>query len=78
MPKARTHNHGSAASSEPVDLNVYDYHMPHVRHRVRRRRKEWKPVITDDWPERIPVTVAELDVFEAYFGTLLDELFEGR
>ena len=29
----------------------------------------------DDWPERIPVTDAEVDVFEAWFGDLFDELF---
>jgi len=29
----------------------------------------------DDWPERIPITEAELDVIEAHFGHLLDELF---
>jgi hypothetical protein len=31
--------------------------------------------VTDDWPERIPVTNAEVDVFEAWFGDLFDELF---
>jgi hypothetical protein len=32
------------------------------------------PVI-DDWPERVPVTVAEVDIFERYFGDVLDRLF---
>jgi len=31
--------------------------------------------LSDDWPERIPVTDAEVDVFEAWFGDLFDELF---
>ncbi|HZV06171.1 MAG TPA: hypothetical protein VE999_13925 [Gemmataceae bacterium] len=31
--------------------------------------------VTDDWPEPVPVTEAEVDVFEAWFGDLLDELF---
>jgi hypothetical protein len=34
---------------------------------------EW--AVTDDWPERVPVTQAEIDVFEAWFGDLFDELF---
>ena len=34
---------------------------------------EW--TVTDDWPERVPVTQAEIDVFEAWFGDLFDELF---
>ncbi|MFZ5703959.1 hypothetical protein [Nitrobacter sp.] len=31
--------------------------------------------VTDDWPERLPVTKAEIDLFEAYFGDILDEIF---
>ena len=31
--------------------------------------------VTDDWPERVTVTQAEVDVFEAWFGELFDELF---
>ena len=34
---------------------------------------EW--TVTDDWPEHVPVTQAEIDVFEAWFGDLFDELF---
>ena len=34
--------------------------------------------VTDDWPERVPITDAELDVFEAWFGDLFDELFGPR
>jgi hypothetical protein len=31
---------------------------------------EW--TVTDDWPERVRVTQAEIDVFEAWFGDLFD------
>jgi hypothetical protein len=31
--------------------------------------------VTDDWPEHIQVTEAEVDVFEQWFGDLFDELF---
>lgn len=31
--------------------------------------------VVDDWPERVPVTEREVDVFEAWFGDILDELF---
>ena len=34
--------------------------------------------VTDDWPERVPITDAELDVFEAWFGDPFDELFGPR
>jgi hypothetical protein len=33
-------------------------------------------VVTDDWPAPVPITDAELDVFEAWFGDLFDELLE--
>jgi hypothetical protein len=31
--------------------------------------------VTDDWPRRVPVTDAEVDVFEAWFGDLFDDMF---
>lgn len=35
--------------------------------------KGW--TVSDDWPERVPVTDAEIDLFEAWFGDILDEIF---
>jgi hypothetical protein len=34
--------------------------------------------VTDDWPETVPVTLAEVEVFEHYFADLFDELSGGR
>ena len=34
--------------------------------------------VTDDWQELVPVTQAEVDMFEAWFGDLFDELFGPR
>jgi hypothetical protein len=34
--------------------------------------------VTDDWPDEVPITEAEIDVFEAWFGDLFDELFPTR
>ena len=31
--------------------------------------------MTDDWPEDVPVSEAEITLFEAWFGELFDELF---
>ena len=31
--------------------------------------------VTDDWPERVPITEAEVEVFERWFADLFDELF---
>ncbi|GHC65107.1 hypothetical protein [Limoniibacter endophyticus] len=34
--------------------------------------------VTDDWPAEIPVTEAEIDVFERWFGDVFDELLNPR
>ena len=31
--------------------------------------------VTDDWQRLVPVTQAEVEVFEQWFGDLFDELF---
>lgn len=31
--------------------------------------------VTDDWPDPVPVTDAEIAVFEQWFGDFFDELF---
>jgi len=58
----------------PDDL--YDYALPPTR-RVGRPPKHdlstW--TVTDDWPTRVPVSVQEVDVFEAWFGDIPDDLF---
>jgi hypothetical protein len=59
----------------PLD-ELYDYARAPAR-RGRRRAKHvsitW--AVTDDWPKAVPVTETEIDVFEAWFGDLFDELF---
>lgn len=43
----------------------------------RRRPKHdvstW--TVIDNWPEKVPITEAEIEIFERYFGDVLDELF---
>jgi hypothetical protein len=59
----------------PDDL--YDYTRPRRAQRPGRPAPE-KPTtwtVKDDWPEDVPVTDAEIEVFEAWFGELFDELF---
>lgn len=59
----------------PDDL--YDYGYPQPSPRIGRPVKHdlagW--TVTNDWPEHIPVTEAEVDVFERWFGDLFDEFF---
>ncbi|MFO1124635.1 MAG: hypothetical protein U1E25_04645 [Methylocystis sp.] len=40
-----------------------------VKHAVER----WR--VTDDWPERIPISKSEIEVYEAWFGDLFDRIF---
>ncbi|MCQ4631189.1 hypothetical protein GB927_014140 [Shinella sp. CPCC 100929] len=69
-----------APQALPDDL--YNYGDDLAPSRAPRRRNPWSgtfdveklPVI-DDWPERVPVTEAEVDIFERYFGDVLDRLF---
>lgn len=63
----------------PLPDDLYDHLRPPVRRRRRRAKKkpsEW--TVTDDWPDEVPITEAEIEVFEAWFGDLFDELFSTR
>jgi hypothetical protein len=63
----------------PLD-DLYDYASAPLRRRAGRRaqanQSDW--IVTDDWPEDVPVSEAEVDVFEAWFGDLFDELLSTR
>ena len=75
-PKSRPRRTRSPGSL-PDDL--YDYLRPPVRRRRRpakKKQSEW--TVTDDWPDEVPITEAEIEVFEAWFGDLFDELFSTR
>jgi len=57
-------------------VSLYDYrqeHAPKPGRPVKHNLSGWR--VVDDWPERVPVTPEEVDVFEAWFGDILDELF---
>ena len=64
-----------APARAPLD-DLYDHARAPAR--LGRRRAKHASVtwtMTDDWPEDVPVTEAKIDVFEAWFGELFDELF---
>ena len=64
---------GDAALAD--DALVYLRLPTKARHRraAIQDRDDWR--VLDDWPERVPVTEREVDVFEAWLGDVLDELF---
>jgi hypothetical protein len=57
----------------PDDLYIVPGPWPRIGRPAKHNVEAWR--ITDDWPARVPVTDAEIDVFEAWFGDLFDELF---
>jgi hypothetical protein len=57
----------------PDDLFIQYEPWPRNGRPLKHDLETWR--VTDDWPERILVTDAEVDVFEAWFGDLFDELF---
>jgi hypothetical protein len=59
--------------------NLYDYaHLParRVGRPIADDVTNW--TVSDDWPEDVPVTEAEIEVFEAWFGDMFDEMFSTR
>ncbi len=69
----------TVAQTLPIDL--YDYgDDPAPRRSPRREPLEDEfdiarlPVL-DDWPDDVPITEAEVQVFERWFGDVFDELF---
>jgi hypothetical protein len=69
--KNRSHGMRRAARYSTISMTMW----PRPGRR-RAKRGSVTLTVTDDWPEDVPVTDAEIVVFEAWFGELFDELFE--
>src|SRR5438876_4380251 len=54
----------------PDELYIQSEPWPHIGRPAKHDLSTW--TVTDDWPEHVPITDAELDVFEAWFGDLCD------
>lgn len=64
-------------SGDPEDL--YDYaRQPAPRAGRSPSRLEGAITVTDDWPEIVPITEAELRVMEGHFAEVLDAIFGPR
>ena len=57
----------------PVDLYIVSSPWPRIGRPANLAVETWR--VVDDWPAHVPVTDAEIDVFEAWFGDVFDELF---
>lgn len=70
LPEARRLDFSAVA-----DLD--DYLAPQAPRRGRPPKHDlatWR--VVDDWPAEPPIGPAEVDVFEIWFGDVLDELFD--
>ena len=79
MTRSQNSRRRRLAKSGVTPDDLYDYAQPPGRRPGRPIRNDpatW--IVKDDWPEDVPVTDAEVDVFEAWFGDLFDELFSTR
>ena len=85
MSKSRATN-GPHTNSKPsafgqaadgaLPSDMFDYAKPPTRNLGRPsacNQAEW--TVTDNWPQVIPVTEIEIDIFEAWFGDVFDEFF---
>ena len=57
----------------PDDLTITQEPWPRIGRPPKRDPSTW--TVTDDWPEQVPITQAEMDVFAAWFGDVFDEWF---
>ena len=60
----------------PDDLYIQVEPWPRLGRPGKHDSEAWR--VIDDWPACVPVTEAEIDVFEAWFGDLFDELLGPR
>ncbi|AJE46468.1 hypothetical protein [Celeribacter indicus] len=81
--KCRHSSGGRPRQPVPKTLpdDLYDYSddpMPHVspsRGRPLHLFDVERLLVIDDWPEDVPITEAEIQVFERWFADVFDELF---
>lgn len=65
------HSRPPTASEQLEELLGYPWSFP--GRSPRHDLTTW--TVTDDWPDLVPVTEAEIEIFERWFGDLFDELF---
>ena len=62
-------------AEDPDDLFDYTTRVAPRRASRRKREAEGPIVVTDDWPEQVPIGDAELRAIESHMRQELDKLF---
>lgn len=76
MASTTRRNRRAVALTRCQGFDFYDYARtpsPTPAGRPPPDLSDWR--VIDDWPDDVPVTPEEVDVFEAWFGDILEELF---
>lgn len=79
MAKSRSTSGMREAAALTLPADLYDYALPPQQADEKPPTDalaDWR--VIDDWPPRVPVTPEEVDVFEAWFGDIIDEIFGPR
>ena len=79
MVRSRKSRRRSVAPIDAASNDLYDYarrRPPRPGRPAPEDPSTW--TVKDDWPEDVPITEAEIEVFEAWFGELFDEFFSTR
>jgi hypothetical protein len=78
MFRRDAHQHSTPNNKRRAGLtldDLHDYLLPAPRRSGRPPKHDLSAwIVTDDWLVRVPVAEREVDVFEAWFGDILDEL----
>ncbi|WP_139375905.1 hypothetical protein [Sphingopyxis flava] len=76
LPRKRRRRAPRRWSEGLADLHDYMQPQPQRRAAARSRTSDDGPiVVTDDWPEQVPIGDAELRVIESHLRKELDALF---
>jgi hypothetical protein len=79
MVRSRKSRRRRVAPIDATSSDLYDYarwRAPRPGRPAPEDPSTW--TVKDDWPEDVPITEAEIEVFEAWFGELFDEFFSTR
>jgi hypothetical protein len=66
------------SSGDPIDLYDYTCLLRSSRAAHPSHEAPASIIVTDDWPQEVPLTDPELRVIEGYFAEELDELLGPR
>jgi hypothetical protein len=78
MSRSRAHSRRNRSGCGVLPDDVYIQVEPWrpIGRSVKHDIGTWR--VVDDWPACVPVTETEIDVFEAWFGDLFDEMLGPR